>query len=125
MKLTDAEWKLMKIIWQKNPASARDVLEQLEGQTHWAYTTIKTMLSRLVEKGVLSARMRANTVLYEPLLTQTEARRSALFSILNTAFDGAFGPLMHFMLAEEKLSVQDRKELLSMLKEQEKRRDKR
>ncbi|MDA2930716.1 BlaI/MecI/CopY family transcriptional regulator, partial [Acidobacteria bacterium AH-259-O06] len=38
---------------QPYPASARDVLEALEGEKSWAYTTVKTILNRLVEKGAL------------------------------------------------------------------------
>src|SRR5262245_28468254 len=106
MRLTEAEWKLMNAIWTMNrPASARDVMEVLEGEADWAYTTIKTMLSRLVEKGALSQRLRANTTLYEALITRQEAQHSALRTLLNSCFDGAFGPLMHFLLNDEKLSA--------------------
>src|SRR5687767_8499917 len=119
MKLTDAEWKIMRAVWKRNPASARDVMEQTEGEADWAYTTVKTMLARLVEKGALKSRLRANTTLYEPLISEKEARRSALRSILDTAFDGAFGPLLHFLLAEEKLSRRDREQLKRLIDEQE------
>lgn len=117
MKLTDVEWRLMRAIWKKNPATARDVMENLEGKPEWAYTTVKTMLARLVEKGALSQRMRANTTLYSPLITRQQARRSAVRSLLDSAFEGAFGPLMHFMLTEEKLSAKEKQELRRLLNE--------
>lgn len=125
MKLTEAEWKLMNALWKRHhPASARDVMEELEGQTDWAYNTVKTMLSRLVEKGALSQRLRANTTLYTPLITRQEARRSALRALLDSAFDGAFGPLMHFLLHNEKLTIKEKEELRCLLKEQEKKEKK-
>ncbi|MCX7047780.1 MAG: BlaI/MecI/CopY family transcriptional regulator [Candidatus Sumerlaeota bacterium] len=117
MKLSQVEWKLMNAIWDRHPASARDVMERVEGDANWAYTTIKTMLTRLEKKGAIKSRMRANTALYEPLLTRDKARRSALRAVLDAAFDGAFGPMMQFMVSDEKLSEKQRAELLRALKE--------
>ena len=94
MHLSDTEWKAMSAIWRKHPATARDVLEQVEEETGWAYTTVKTILSRLVEKGALKVRMRANTSIYEPLVSREVARHSAVSSLLERAFDGAFGPMV-------------------------------
>ena len=117
MKLSQAEWKLMNAIWDRHPASARDVMERVESEANWAYTTIKTMLTRLEKKGAIKSRMRANTALYEPLLTRDKARRSALRAVLDAAFDGAFGPMMQFLVSDEKLSEKQRAELLRALKE--------
>ena len=121
MRLTEAQWKMMNVIWERHPASARDVLEKLEAETGWAYTTVKTMLDRLVEKGALSARLRANTTLYQPLINQQEARRTALRGLLDSAFEGAFGPLLHFMLSDEKLSKKEREELKRIIDDQKRR----
>ncbi|HLV01045.1 MAG TPA: BlaI/MecI/CopY family transcriptional regulator, partial [Acidobacteriota bacterium] len=54
MRLTEAEWELMKVIWRENPISARRVLEAVRQEKDWAYSTVKTMLDRLVEKGFLA-----------------------------------------------------------------------
>ena len=122
MKLSDAEWTVMNALWERSPANARDVLEHCEAETSWAYTTVKTLLARLVGKGALAERKRANTSLYEPLVSRTEARHSALRSLLDKAFDGAFGPLLQHMVSDEKLSKRDRRELTSMLEELEEER---
>ena len=118
MKLTEAEWRLMNALWQGYPASARDVLERLEAETGWAYTTVKTMLSRLEAKGAVKSRIRANTALYEPVLTRSQARRSALKALAEAAFDGAFGSMMHFMVSERRLSRQQKEALRSLLEEE-------
>ena len=118
MKLTEAEWRLMNALWQGHPASARDVLEKLEPETNWAYTTIKTMLSRLEAKGAVKSRIRANTALYEPVLTRSQARRSALKALAEAAFDGAFGSMMHFMVSERHLSSKQKEALKSLLEEE-------
>jgi BlaI family penicillinase repressor len=117
MKLSDAEWTVINVVWEHSPATARDVLEQTEAETGWAYTTVKTLLGRLVEKGALRMRKRANTSLYEPLVSRKDARRSAVRSLLDRAFDGAFGSLLQHLVADEKLSKKDREKLLAMMQE--------
>jgi len=117
MKLSDAEWTVMAAVWERSPASARDVLERIEHERGWAYSTVKTILMRLAEKGALRVRKRANTSLYEPAITRDQARRSAVRSLLDRAFDGTFGALIQHIVAEEKLSPRDRDRLARMLAE--------
>lgn len=115
MKLTEAEWLIMNALWQEYPATARKIAERLPGDVTWAYTTIKTMLARLVEKKAVSERKRGNTSVYEPRLSRQKAQRRALRTLAAVAFDGAFGPLMHFLLEEEKLTNKQRRELVKII----------
>jgi BlaI family penicillinase repressor len=115
MKLTELEWLIMNALWDKHPAKARDVVERLPSTVNWAYTTVKTMLDRLVEKEAVGKSKRGNIGLYEPLISRRQARRTALKIVLNQAFDGAFGPMMHFLVEDEKLSAKERKELIKIL----------
>jgi BlaI family penicillinase repressor len=115
MKLTEPEWLIMNALWNGHPAKARDVAERLPNTIGWAYTTVKTMLDRLVEKKAVRKSKQGNTGLYEPLLSRRQARSTAVKMMLNQAFDGAFGPMMHFLVKDEKLSDKDRKELIEIL----------
>lgn len=115
MQISDAEWKILNAIWQGHPATAREVVDRLQGEADWAYTTVKTMLTRLVEKGALSADNAEQATRYVPLVTKQEARRSALASLMNRAFDGAFAPMLQFLLRDQQLSEKDRAELRKLL----------
>jgi len=115
MKLTEAEWLIMNALWQENPAKARDIAKRLPTGVSWAYTTIKTMLNRLVLKKAVRESKKGNTSYYEPILTRRRARRTALRTLLDQAFDGAFGPLMHFLVEDQKLTAKQRQELIQML----------
>ncbi|MBN1509732.1 MAG: BlaI/MecI/CopY family transcriptional regulator [Sedimentisphaerales bacterium] len=115
MKLTEAEWQIMNALWQKHPATARQIMERLPAGVNWAYTTIKTMLTRLVEKDAVSEVKQSNTSVYEPLVSQQKARLSAFRSLLDQAFDGAVGPLVHFLAEEKQLSANEKKELREIL----------
>ncbi|MBN2316140.1 MAG: BlaI/MecI/CopY family transcriptional regulator [Sedimentisphaerales bacterium] len=115
MKLTEPEWIIMNALWDGHPAKARDVAERLPDHVGWAYTTVKTMLDRLVEKKAVKKSKQGNTGFYEPLLSRRQARSTAFRIMLDQAFDGAFGPMMHFLVKDEKLSSKDRKELINIL----------
>ena len=115
MKLTQAEWQIMNALWEKYPATARDIMSRLPKDVKWAYTTLKTMLSRLVEKKAINEQKQSNTSVYEPLVSQRKARLSAFRLLLDQSFDGAMGPLMHFMLQEQKLNNKQKKELIEIL----------
>jgi BlaI family penicillinase repressor len=117
MRLSDAEWTVMQAVWNRAPASARDVLDEVGEETGWAYTTVKTLLTRLVEKGALSEDRQANVNIYEPRITRNEARGSALRSLLDRAFDGTFGSLFQHLITEERLSSRDVETLERMLQE--------
>ena len=115
MKLTEAEWQIMKALWQDWPATARQVADRLGNEVNWAYTTIKTMLTRLADKNAVKETKKGNVSVYEPILTRANAQRSALKTLVNQAFDGAFGPLMHFLVEDQKLSKTEKEELLRMI----------
>lgn len=115
MKLTEAEWQIMNALWQKHPATTREIMARLPAGVNWAYTTIKTMLTRLAEKDAVSEVKQGNTSVYEPRVSQQKARLSAFRSLLDQAFDGAVGPLVHFLAEEKQLSAKEKKELRKIL----------
>ena len=123
MKLTEPEWTIMNVLWDRHPAKARGVVERLPSSVSWAYTTVKTMLDRLVEKKAVKKSKQGKIAYYEPLLSRRQARRTALQMVLNQAFEGAFGPMMHFLAEDEDLSAAERKELSKILSRKSKLRE--
>jgi BlaI family penicillinase repressor len=115
MKLSEAEWQVMNALWKQYPATAREVIERIPVETGWAYTTVKTMLSRLVAKKVVAEVKRGNTCYYEPLVEQEEARKGAISHLLDKVLEGAAAPLMLFLLEKGTLSRQEREALRRML----------
>ncbi len=120
MKLTEPEWIIMNLLWDRHPANARGIFERLPASISWAYTTVKTILDRLVEKKAIRKNKDGNIGYYEPVLTRKQARSTAIKMLLNHAFDGAFGPMMHFLAENENLSANQRKELIKILSKKDK-----
>jgi BlaI family penicillinase repressor len=119
MRLSDSEWQIMNALWQGHPATARELADRLPEDVSWAYTTIKTMLARLVKKGAVEETKRGNTSIYAPLVARDEARRSALGNLLNHAFGGTVQPLLAFLARDRKLTEKQRRELERILAEED------
>ena len=118
MKLTEAEWQVMNALWAKHPATAREVMDRLPPDVTWAYTTLKTMLTRLADKRAVSEIKEGNTSVYDPLVSQQKARLNAFRSLLDQAFDGAVGPLVHFLIEERQLTPKQKRELAKVLQDE-------
>ena len=108
----------MNVLWEHDRCTAREVLNSIADST-WAYTTVKTLLSRLVDKGALREEKQGNTSVYEAAVTRSRARGNALRALLDRAFDGAFAPLMAHLADHEKLSTKDRQRLQEILEQEE------
>jgi BlaI family penicillinase repressor len=121
MKLTETEWQIMNCLWERYPATARGIAERLPKEVKWAYTTIRTLLTRLKDKGAVREYKQGITSHYEPVLKQEDAQRSAFKTLLNQAFDGAFGPMLHFLVNDPSLTEAQRQELAKVLEAQSKK----
>jgi BlaI family transcriptional regulator, penicillinase repressor len=118
--LSDAEWKVMNAVWEKaGDVSAREVLDATAAETGWAYTTVKTLMDRLVEKGVLGVEVRRNVSWYRARLQKARAVRSAADDLMRRAFGGAVAPLVHHLVQSRRLSPRDRAELRRLLDAEE------
>lgn len=118
-RLSEGEWRLMHAVWtaaRQGPATARQIEAALGDERTWAYTTVKTMLERLVTKGVLTRRRQGLTVEYQPRLSRQDAQRAELENFTAGVFEGRPEPLVHHLLRAERLSARDRKALRGLLK---------
>jgi len=112
----------MHCLWRKTPLTAREVHGEVEGETGWAYTTVKTMLDRLVEKRALKTSMRGNRALYAPAFAREKARSTALRALVERAFGGTFRGLVEHMVDDEDLSARERADLATLLSKLETRK---
>ena len=114
--LTEAEWLVLLTIWDNQPAAAPAVQEALVNKKGWSYSTVKTIMDRMVKKGLLKTERIRNLILYRPNVTKQQARKSEILRVVRRAFDGALTPMMQFLL-ENNLSGKQLAELEEMLKQ--------
>jgi BlaI family transcriptional regulator, penicillinase repressor len=116
-ELTPGEWDIMRAVWELEPCAAPTVQEALFEQRKWAYTTVKTMMDRMVAKDFLKTEKIRNLTLYRAVISRIEAQRGELARTIKQAFDGAMTPMMQFMIEGQDLSDKQLGELESLIRE--------
>ena len=116
VQLTKAEWTIIKVVWQKEPCTAPDIQQALQKETAWTYSTVRTLMDRMVAKGLLAAEKVRNLTLYRSAVTKAQAQRSELLYALKNAFNGALTPMVQCLLETGELSTEELAELESLLK---------
>jgi BlaI family penicillinase repressor len=119
VSISDAEWQVMNVVWDAQPLTAQDIVARLEADASWAPATIKTMLHRLVKKGVLTYESQGNRYVYRSKTRRADCVRQAGRSFLERVFDGEPVSLVAHFLRTSKLSPAEIAELRRILKEQE------
>ena len=110
--LTNAEHRIMEVIWARGSATVADVVEALEGND--AYTTILTLMRILTTKGYLSTRKEGRAHVFTPKVDRDTAARKAVHQLLSKFFSGSPSELVLTFLREEELTPEE----LDKLKEQ-------
>ncbi len=113
--LQATEWDLLEALWAAERATAREVADALHERRGWAYSTVKTMLDRMVKKGHVDARRVGNVWEYSPAIARDDARRGAWRSFVETVFGGAMTPALNFLANDAKLTKSQRQQLSRLL----------
>ena len=122
LELFESEWAILQKVWELEPCAAPTVQEALKGEKEWAYTTVKTMMDRMVKKGLLKIKKIRNLHLYSSAVTQSQARKSEIKRTLQRAFDGTFTPLVQFLIENDQLSEEEYSHLEKLIKERKRRK---
>ena len=117
VEMTEAEWEIIKVVWEAEPCAAGTVQEALAQRKEWAYSTVKTTMDRMVDKGFLEITRIRNLQLFRSCLTKAEARRAEFQKMLKRAFDGALTPLMEFLIEHEGVSDQEAAQLRKLVED--------
>jgi len=119
-ELSEAEWDIMRVVWDQEPCAAGTVQDALEGSRQWAYSTVKTMMDRMVAKGMLKITKIRNLQLFSSQINVAQAKKGELKRMLKRAFDGALTPLVQFLVEQDEFSKEDIKELRAFVTKSEK-----
>lgn len=110
-QITKAEFQVMNVLWAQSPLAASDIAEQLVKETDWSLKTVKTLLSRLVEKGAVSHQPDGRRYLYRPKVTRAAYARGATKRLADQLFGGRAAPLVAHLAESKGLTDDDIKDL--------------
>ena len=118
-RISDAEWSVMKVLWENSPQTANEVVEALEKSEARHPKTVKTLLNRLVRKGALDFHQEGRMYRYYPLVEKHLCVRAESESFLKRVYGGAVQPMLTHLLERENLTPDDIAELRRILDEKE------
>lgn len=118
--LTEAELRLMEILWRHAPATVQEVVDALPAQTGLAYSTVLTTLRILEEKGYVRHEKQGRAFVYEPLVERTTAQRSALKHLVSRFFSNRPDLLVQNLLEDEDLSAAEIRRLKKLISQEDK-----
>lgn len=120
VELTEGEWAIMRAVWASEPCAAPTVQEALQASRNWSYSTVRTLMDRMVTKGLLRAEKIRNLTLYRAAVTSAQAQRGELLYALKNAFNGALTPMLHCLLENNDLDADTLADLEKLIREKRK-----
>ena len=113
--LAKSEWILMDALWARGRGTATDLQVELHESQGWAYSTVKTMLDRLVEKGYVKTRRVGNVYEYTPKIKRGTAVTRVIDDLTERILEGSVTPFISRLIERRALSTQEVDELRSLL----------
>lgn len=120
VELTESEWSVIKAVWETEPCTAPVIQEKLFNPTGWHYSTVRTLMDRMVAKGVLKAKKAGKLTIYKSAVTRAQAQHGELFYALKHAFNGALTPMVQCLLENNDLDADELAKLETMIKAKKK-----
>ena len=119
-ELTEAEWDIIEVVWEHEPCAAPEVQEELVARKQWTYSTVKTLMDRMVVKGLLKSEKIRHATLYRSAVSQAQAQRGEALYALKQAFNGALTPMVQCLIDSRNVSAAELVELEALIKAKKK-----
>lgn len=114
--LTDQELEIMKLVWERDVATVREIYEAILAKRKVAYTTVMTMMKILEEKKYLRKTMVDRAYVYRPTQPKSQVIGGMVREFVNRVFNGSAEPLLVHLVEEHKLSAKDLREIAELRK---------
>lgn len=120
-RISESEWKLMKICWRRPPVTAQEIIGALSAREDWHPKTVRTLLNRLVKKHALGFQREGRAYQYHPLVAEGDCIAAESKSFLDRVFGGSLKPMLAHFVEHRKFSPAEIAELKNLLKGKEKK----
>lgn len=119
VKLSEAEWKVMNLLWQAAPQTMMQITNHFKETTRWTKHTVMTFLRRMEEKDAVRHGEGGRAKLYYPNIRQEEAVLQETEEFLDKVFGGRMGLMLNTMVEKKALSKEEISEMYEILRRAE------
>ena len=117
--LTDGELRLMRVLWRQGPSTVAAIVEAVNNASPPAYNTVQTMMRILERKGFVSHRKNGRAFVFEALVDESRAQKSAIRHVLDRFFDNSPGTLVLSLLEHEDVPDAEVRQLRELIQRHE------
>ena len=114
------QMKIMRILWKKSRATARDITEALNKEMLIAHSTVQTLLRELEKKGAIDHDINDRTFIFFPCVENEKVTKKALRDFIDHIFAGSPGKLVSYLVQNEKIPPRELEKIREMIDQQEK-----
>jgi predicted transcriptional regulator len=115
-RIGEAEYAVMEVLWQDAPLTAAEVADRVPAERGWSIRTVKTMLARLLAKGVLAHEEDGRRYLYWPAVARADYVAQESGRLIDRMFGGRVTPLVAQLAERDRLTAADIAEIEALLK---------
>ncbi len=115
-RISDAEYAVMEVLWDKAPLTAQDVVERVDPGRGWSANTVKTLLGRLLAKNAIGHEEDGRRYLYRPLVARGDYVAGESRRLIDRLFGGKLTPLVAHLAERDELTQADIAEIEALLK---------
>jgi BlaI family penicillinase repressor len=116
-RISDAEHAVMEVLWLRAPLTATEVADALADAREWSLQTVKTLLSRLTNKGAVSYDQDGRRYLYSPILAREDYVGDESRRLVDRLFGGRAAPLIAHLAEQQKFTAEDLAEIERLIGE--------
>ncbi|MBP7050708.1 MAG: BlaI/MecI/CopY family transcriptional regulator [Phycisphaerae bacterium] len=118
-KISDSEWEVMKVLWERSPQTANEIVESLSKKTPWKRETIRTLINRLVRKKAVAFEKKDRQYHFFPLANEADCVRAETNSFLRRVRVTSIEPMLAAFVEGQHLSVEQIMRLRRILDEKD------
>ena len=115
LNITDAEWVIIKVLWEKSPLTSTKIIEALSDKTNWSPKTIHSLIDRLVKKETIGVNKEGSHFQFYPLVEKKDCEMKETRSFIKKVYDGSLQLMVINFIKNEKLSKSEIEQLQRLL----------
>lgn len=117
--LTDAEWHIMRLLWQEGPRTIMELTHALSPETGWTKHTVIALLRRMVTKGTLRLETQGRAQVAHPLVTREQVAHQQTQTLLSRLFDGKVSLMIAEMIAQNEIPDEELSAMLDLIQREQ------
>ncbi len=117
--ITQAEWSVMEVLWEKSPLSATEIFDNLSSKGSWTSKTVRSFLDRLIKKNAVKKSKIHGINVFKPIPSRKQCLQLESSNFMDRFFKGNPISMISHMIEDEQLSNEDLQRLQKLLEDKQ------